>query len=257
MTSGPRGSRGRPSTVGQGQGRHTRRTPAFSARPESLRHTETTFAEMAYNHNDPEEARDNHQDEDNAQRSTDSFPNGHCRSDDRPDSHLNGWVTRWQPDRHGRDSNRNNSSSTPDIPQRWRMGVIAENGSACNSVVRNGRVHDVHERSRETEFGVSSSSSFHGFSKHNNDSQVGSYPPRKEYVCAKYNPRRNSYAAAIANPSWIELPPLRRHSDDSHHVASCSRAQNCVKNPRVRERGRSQDGADNPAFDSADDSVAL
>ncbi|KAK7103317.1 hypothetical protein V1264_018243 [Littorina saxatilis] len=110
---------------------------------------------------------------------------------------------------------------------------------------------------------VSGSSSFHGFTKGRNATKTSSSTHyavelaerRKEYVCARYNPRRNSYAAAIANPDWVDLPPLRRHSDDPRQVRFHSSTSQIYQKhgDNMRMRHHSSEGADNPAYEAAED----
>ncbi|KAL8576157.1 hypothetical protein ACOMHN_027812 [Nucella lapillus] len=76
-----------------------------------------------------------------------------------------------------------------------------------------------------------------------------------EVVCVAYNPRRNSYAAAIASdPDWLDRTTVRRHSDEPRHPAASS---SHVIRDNVRVRSECRQGADNPAYNAADDRIAL
>lgn len=133
-----------------------------------------------------------------------------------------------------------------------KSAAHGRNAASEGNVSRRGRRAAEAEASR-----VSGSSSFHGFTKNKNAKASSHYataatPQRKEYVCASYNPRRNSYAAAIANPSWVELPPVRRHSDEPLHPPTngSGSSHTYVKNVRMRH---GCEGADNPAYEAMDD----
>ncbi|XP_076442401.1 uncharacterized protein LOC143281211 [Babylonia areolata] len=76
-----------------------------------------------------------------------------------------------------------------------------------------------------------------------------------ELACARYNPRRNSYAAAIASdPDWLDRAAVRRHSDEVRpRSASTSR----LARDELRMRSQCRDGADNPAYNAADDKIVI
>ena len=139
----------------------------------------------------------------------------------------------------------------PGAEENVRLG--GQRSAASEGNVSQGRLVEGEEAAR-----VTGSSSFHGFTKRKSAKTPSHYTAaaqRKEYVCASYNPRRNSYAAAIANPAWVDVPPVRRHSDEPRHVTNASSSQLYVKNARTRHY--SCEGADNPAYEAADDNGSV
>lgn len=151
--------------------------------------------------------------------------------------------------------NWNTSNSSPDVRYDCDLGDIIKDGSPGpmqNGHSRGGGGHAMENG------GVSASRSFHGFTKHLNGSNSASGDSQSRYVCANYNPRRNSYAAAIAaNPSWIEMPPLKGHSHEAHYLSNCLPRKAQTSHNHVSAPGHIQEGADNPAYEGADDTVRL
>lgn len=163
------------------------------------------------------------------------------------------------------------SARDPSRGDRRQSGAansrLVKSAAHGRNAASEGNVSHRGKRAAEAEAScVSGSSSFHGFTKNKNAKAPSHYataatPQRKEYVCASYNPRRNSYAAAIANPAWIELPPVRRHSDEPLHPSTNGSTNGSgsshtvyVKNVRMRH---SCEGADNPAYEAMDDYGAV